>query len=360
MYSDQKDSRQQPFAVPELQYGDNDYHQQPPPTYQEHDTMSYISQQNAPSSRPIVLPSSSIGGGLEATPPFVRAYPPVLDSYGISSSEFMAIVDAVNIALAEPAPFKAMQIAGDGLGFAPDPVCQGVSLGLGLAAGAATAATAYIRPKKVLERVNRDIFAPKGLKMEILKDEEVMRRLKMTAKSIKPLQRLQEISHGVEVLSFDVEPPVKSSNVIDRVSAKQAAMKQAKKEEKKQKKADKRHQKREKAAEKYNYPIESIEERYDSDTESRIENEAKIVGLEDKILEINAQADAKLEGASDKKVREIEKRRKKDLEEVEKDRAKLLEKHEKALAKSQKKSGKREEKDEKNVAKLEWLMVRAL
>ncbi|RGP70975.1 hypothetical protein FSPOR_3662 [Fusarium sporotrichioides] len=360
MYPNQKGFQQQPLAVPELQYENNYYRQQPPPSYQEHNAMSYISQQTTASSRPIVLPSSSIGGGLEATPPFIRAYPPVLASYGISSSEFMAIVDAVNIALAEPAPLKAMQIAGDGLGFAPDPVCQGVSLGLGLAAGAATAATAYIRPKKVLERVNRDIFAPKSLKMEIVKDEEVMRRLKATPKSLEPLQRLQEISHCVEVLSFDVEPPVKHSNVIDRVSAKQAAMKQAKKEEKKQKKADKRHHKREKAAEKYNYPIESIEERYGSDTESRIENEAKIVGLEDKMMEINAKADEKLQGASDKKVREIEKRRRKDLEELEKDRARLLEKHEKAMAKSQKKSGKREEKDEKKVAKLEWLMVRVL
>ncbi|KAM0233988.1 hypothetical protein ACHAPO_006865 [Fusarium lateritium] len=360
MYSDQKDYQQQSSAVSELLYEDHHYHQQPPPTYEEYNTISHISQQTRPSSRPIVLPSSSIGGGLEATPPFIRAYPPVLGSYGISSSEFMAIVDALNVALAEPAPLKAIQIAGDGLGFVPDPVCQGVSLGLGLAAGTATAATAYIRPKRVLERVNRDIFSPKGLKMEILKDEEIMRHLKTTARSLEPLQRLQEISHCVEALSFDVEPPVKCSNVLDRVSAKQAAMKQVKKAEKKQKKADKRHDKREKAAEKYNYPIGSIEERYDSDTESRIENEAKIVGLEDKITEINAKADAKLQDACDKKVREIEKRRTKDLKEVEKDRVKLIEKQDKAIAKSQKKSGEREEKDEKKVAKLEWLMIRAL
>ncbi|KAG8672501.1 hypothetical protein FPOAC2_05894 [Fusarium poae] len=360
MYSDQKNPQQRSLVAPALLYGDNHLHQQPPPTYEEHDTMSHISQQTTSSSRPIVLPSSSIGGGLEATPPFIRAYPPVLDSYGISSSEFMAIVDALNIALAEPAPLKAIQIAGNGLGFVPDPVCQGVSLGLGLAAGTATAATAYIRPKRVLERVNRETFAPKGLKIEIVKDEEVMRRLKATARSLEPLQRLQEIAHRVEALSFDVEPPVKCNNVIDRVSAKQAAMKQAKKEERKQKKADKRNHKREKAAEKYNYPIESIEERYDSDTEIRIENEAKIVGLEDKIAEINAKADAKLQVASDKKVREIEKRRAKDLKEVEKDRVRLLEKQYKAIAKSQKKSGEREGKDEKKVAKLEWLMILAL
>ncbi|RGP76757.1 hypothetical protein FLONG3_5197 [Fusarium longipes] len=359
MYPNEKDSQQQPLVGDELRYRVDFDHRGPPPTYQEQDIPSLVSQQDM-TSCPILLPSSSIGGGLEATPPFIRAYPPILGSYGLSSSEFLAIVDALNVALAEPAPFKAMQIAGDGLGFVPEPVCQGVSLGLGLAAGTATAATAYIRPKRVIDRVNRDVLAPKGLKMEIVKDEEVMRRLKTMARSLEPLQRLQEISHCVQVLSFDVEPPAKCSNVIDRVSAKQATMKQAKRERKRQEKINKRHDKREKAAEKYNYPIDSIEERYDSDTESRIENEIKILGLQDKLMEVHAKADAKLEGASEKKMREIEKRRTKDVEELEKHRARLLEKHDKAIIKSQKKSGKREEKDEKKVSKLEWLMIRVI
>ncbi|KAH7468032.1 hypothetical protein FOMA001_g15497 [Fusarium oxysporum f. sp. matthiolae] len=311
-------------------------------------------------SRPILIPSTSITGSLEITPPYHRAYPPILDSYGISSEDFMAIIDALNIALAEPAPFKAMEVAGDGLGFVPNEIAQGVSLGLGLAAGTGTAATAYFRERKLLERVNRDIFAPKGLVMKTMKDEEVMQQLNTTAKSLDPLLRLREIASQVEVLSFDVEPPVRRSNMLDRISAKQAAIKQAGKEKKKHKKQERRFQKREKAADKFDRPIESIDEHYNSDIESRIEIESKIARLEDRIAEINIKAEEKLIESSEKKVGEIEKRRRKDLEEVEKDRVRLMEKHGKAIAKVNKKAEKKDEKDEKKVAKLEWIMIRTI
>ncbi|KAF4438586.1 hypothetical protein FACUT_4861 [Fusarium acutatum] len=299
-------------------------------------------------------------GSLEVTPPYHRAYPLILSSYDISSKEFMAIIDALNIALAEPAPFKAMEVAGDGLGFVPNEIAQGVSLGLGLAAGTGTAATAYFRERKVLERVNRDIFAPKGLVMKTMKDEEVMQRLNITAKSLDPLRRLEEISSHIEVLSFDVEPPIRHSNMLDRISAKQAAIKQAGKEKKKHKKQEKRLQKREKAANKFDRSIDSIDEQYNSDVESQIEIEAKIARLEDRIVEVNIKAEEKLAESSEKKVSEIEKRRRKDLEEVEKDRARLIEKHGKAIAKVSKKAEKKDEKDEKKVAKLEWIMIRTI
>ena len=359
MYSDEKNSQRHQLLVElpgDIQHRDSYHREGPPPSYQE--TIPASSSQTAMTPpRPILLPSSSIKGALEATPPFIRAYPPVLQSYGVSSSEFVTIVDSLNIALAEPAPLKAMQIAGNGVGFVPDHICQGVSMGLGLAAGTGIAASAYIRSKLVLDRTNRDVFGPKGLKMEIVKDEKVMQRLGATAKSLDPLRRLQELSPYVEVLSFDVEPPTRHNNVLDRISAKQASMKQAKKAKKKQKREGKQLQRREEAATKYNCPIASIEEQYDSDAEDRLQLGAKIVGLEYKILDINAKADAKLEHASDKKVGEIEKRRMKDIEEVEKDRAKLVEKYDKAMTKLEKKSEKREEKDEKKVSKLEWLMI---
>lgn len=272
----------------------------------------------------------------------------------------MAIVDALNIALAEAAPFKALDVASEGIGLVPNEIAQGVSLGLGIAAGTGSAATAYIRSKRLLDRVNREIFAPKSLEFKIVKDEEVMRRLNTTATSLDPLQRLQEIGPYVEVLSFDVEPPVKHENVIDRISAKQSAMKQASKEKKKQKKQDRRLEKREKAAQKYDRPIESIDEHYNSDTESRIEIEAKIAGLEGRIADINAKADVKLAESKEKRADEIEKRRMKDLEEVEKDRARLAEKLDKATARVHKKAGKKEEEDKKKVARLEWIMIRTI
>ncbi|KAH7234933.1 uncharacterized protein BKA55DRAFT_695112 [Fusarium redolens] len=363
MYPHQFDSQQQtlPSELPAETVHHHDYTYQPSLHLYQPQILPPSPPMERPTlspSRPILIPSTSITGSLEVTPPFHRAYPPILNSYGISSKDFMAVIDALNIALAEPAPFKAMEVAGDGLGFVPNEIAQGVSLGLGLAAGTGSAATAYIREKRVLERVNRDIFAPKGLVMKTMKDEEVMQRLNTTAKSLDPLQRLQEIAPYVQVLSFDVEPPVRHSNMLDRISAKQAASKQAGKEKKKQKKQDKRLQKREKAADKFDRPIDSIDEQYNSDIESRIEIEARIARLEGRIADINMKAEDKLAESSSKKAGEIEKRRRKDLEEVEKDRARLMEKHGKAIAKVNKKAEKRDEKDERKVAKLEWIMIR--
>ncbi|KAH7251249.1 hypothetical protein BKA59DRAFT_491780 [Fusarium tricinctum] len=339
------------------------YHSQPQQSLQP----SFHSQQPTPPPyttqaissrcRPILLPATSIAGTLSAASPFIRAYPPVLSSYGISSKEFTAIIDAINIALAEPTPFTVLNVASNGVGLIPEGIAQGVSLGLGIAAGAGSAASAYIRTKRVLEKVNREVFAPKGLVVEIVKDDEVMRRLNTTAKSLDPLERLQELGPFVETLSFDVGPVIRHSNVIDRISAKQAAMKQEGKEKKKHEKETKRTRKREKAAEKYSRPVDSIDEQWNSDTEILIETEAKLAKLEGKIVDINAQADAKLVEASGKKAGDIEKRRQKDLAEVEKDRGKLHEKHEKTMAKLQKKAGKKEDKGEKKVAKLEWIMI---
>jgi hypothetical protein len=317
----------------------------------------YTTQATTSRCRPILLPATSIAGTLSAAPPFIRAYPPVLSSYDISSKEFTAIIDAINIALAEPTPFTVLNVASNGVGLIPEGIAQGVSLGLGIAAGAGSAASAYIRTKRVLEKVNREVFAPKGLVLEIVKDDEVMRWLNTTAKSLDPLERLQELGPFVETLSFDVGPVIRHSNVIDRISAKQAAMKQDGKEKKKHEKETKRTRKREKAAEKYSRPVDSIDEQWNSDTESLIETEAKLAKLEGKIVDINAQADAKLVEASGKKAGDIEKRRQKDLAEVEKDRGKLHEKHEKTMAKLQKKAGKKEDKGEKKVAKLEWIMI---
>ncbi|KAM0337474.1 hypothetical protein ACHAPQ_003045 [Fusarium lateritium] len=320
----------------------------------------YTTQASTPLSRPILLPATSIAGALSATPPFIRAYPPILSSYGISSKEFTAIIDAINIALAEPTPCTVLGVAGSGVGFIPEAIAQGVSMGLEIAAGAGSAASAYIRTKMVLEKVNREVFAPKGLVLEILKDDEVMRRLNTTAKSLDPLERLQELGPYVETLSFDVGPVIRHSNVIDRISAKQAAMKQKGKEKKKHEKETKRSRKREKAAEKYDRPVDSIDEQWDSDTESLIEIEAKMAKLEGKVVDINAQTNTKLGEASGKKAGEIEKRRLKDLAEVEKDRGKLQEKHAKVIEKLQKKADKKEDKGEKKVAKLQWIMIHTI
>lgn len=343
----------------EMGYDNDHFHQPSRPSYEQDIIYPYPPRSAMSLNRPILIPSSSVGSLLSATPPFLRAYPPILDTYGVSSSRFMAIIDGLNVALAESPPFQAMQIAGNGVGFVPDHIAQGVSLGLNVAASTGAAATSYIRTKKALERANRDVFEPVGLRMEIVKDGEVMRRLNFMAKSLEPLERLQEINPHIQDLSFDVEPLTRQSNLLDRISAKQAVMKQAKKERKKQKEEDKRLLKREKAARKCSYLAVSPGESSKSGAESHGGIEDKFAELEDKMVKVNAKADAKLDLASGKKIGDIEKRRMKDLKELEKDRAKLLKEHGKALAKLNKLSDKGDKK-EGRVDKLQWIMIQPI
>jgi hypothetical protein len=92
---------------------------------------------------------------------------------------FLAIIDTLNICLAPAPPLQALNLVGQGLGLVPHHWAQAASAGIGLAAGVGTAAVRITRLKRFLERVNQDVFAPQGLRMEVLKDEDVMRELKL-------------------------------------------------------------------------------------------------------------------------------------------------------------------------------------
>lgn len=62
-------------------------------------------------------------------------------------------------------------------GCSPEPVAMGVSTGMGVAAGVGTAATAMIRTRRFMEKVNSEFFRPRGLKVGICKNEELGRKL---------------------------------------------------------------------------------------------------------------------------------------------------------------------------------------
>lgn len=59
------------------------------------------------------------------------------------------------------------------MGMVPHHWAQAASLGIGVAAGVGTAAVSYARTKMYLEGVNREFFAPRGLKVRLVKDKEM-------------------------------------------------------------------------------------------------------------------------------------------------------------------------------------------
>jgi hypothetical protein len=125
----------------------------------------------------IAIPQIAIGSKVRPPNPITRAYAPLLSSYDISPPDFMKMIDTINICLGPSPPFQVMQIASMGIGVVPHEWAMGVSAGLGLLAGAGTAATCYFRTKRCLEKMREDIWKPRGLRCTLVKDGELLEAL---------------------------------------------------------------------------------------------------------------------------------------------------------------------------------------
>jgi hypothetical protein len=122
----------------------------------------------------IAIPQVDVGSKARPPSPIIRAYAPLLSSFGISPPAFMKIIDTINICLGPSPPFQVIQIASMGIGFVPHEWAMGVSAGLGVLAGAGTAATCYFRTKKCIENVREKVWKPRGLQCNMVKDGELL------------------------------------------------------------------------------------------------------------------------------------------------------------------------------------------
>ena len=125
----------------------------------------------------IAIPQVAIGSKARPPNPITRAYAPYLTSYDIDPSAFMKMIEAINVCLGPSPPFQVMQIASMGIGFVPHEWAMGVSAGLGVLAGAGTAATCYFRTRRCLVKMREDVWKPRGLRCQLLKDGELLEEL---------------------------------------------------------------------------------------------------------------------------------------------------------------------------------------
>ena len=127
---------------------------------------------------PIALPQLTARSRLSHPHPFLRAYAPLLTThYSLSQPAFLAIIDALNICVAHAAPFQALDLASLGIGLIPEPVAMGVSAGLDVISGVGNEATMWWRVKKLTERLNGEVWGPRGLEMRVIRDVELLRLL---------------------------------------------------------------------------------------------------------------------------------------------------------------------------------------
>lgn len=219
---------------------------------------------------PIVIPQTTPGAGN----PFTRAYSPCLSDSNISLSTFLTFLDTLNVCFAQTPPLQVLDLAGGIVGMVPHHIPALVGSSLQATAKVANAVTSKTRVAGLLKTANEEIFAPEGLKVEILDTEKLKHKLGIDAS--KPLlsdledkdmqvsvrdRRVQALSPHISPLVFDVPVPTKQTNAIDRLSAQQLQRQMAKTEEKAMEARRKEHEKAYKKAKRENRKTEKDRKR---------------------------------------------------------------------------------------------------
>lgn len=101
--------------------------------------------------------------------PFLRAYPLELQTFDIPTATFLQFLDGLNRVIVVSPPVDVLGLVGSAVGLVPEPTAQIV----GGAVEATAAATGYgmskIRSETFIRQANEEIFAPRGLRVDIVK-----------------------------------------------------------------------------------------------------------------------------------------------------------------------------------------------
>jgi hypothetical protein len=205
-------------------------------------------------SRAVVIPQIEPSTLLSGPMPFLRAWSPILQDHAITPQDFLAFIDGLAVAQAPSPPLQAVQIVSTGLGFVPWHWAQLASGGIGLAAGASTAAISATRRKTYLQTTNAQFFGPRALHVSVMSDEEMQRatRLPIDIARLAPSdphrgcvsitdRRMAAIAPYVAPLMVGCDLPdqARPANAIDRLSARQISAKIRRNRDKAEKKARK-------------------------------------------------------------------------------------------------------------------------
>jgi hypothetical protein len=119
--------------------------------------------------KPIAIPATNAKVGS----PFLRAYPLCLADHALPPDVFLRFLDGLNrVAVISP-PLQVLGLAGTVIQFVPSGIAQIVGNAVAFAAQAGTVAISKGRTEIYLRDANKDIFAARGLKVEIAKVEAI-------------------------------------------------------------------------------------------------------------------------------------------------------------------------------------------
>ncbi|KAJ5918222.1 hypothetical protein N7454_010597 [Penicillium verhagenii] len=144
----------------------------PDPRYDSQAGMNTI---GGPLPLPIIIPQQRPGSQERG---FMAAYAPSLESCGIDQRSFLRFIDETNTALEGNKYLAGVQVVSLGVGFTPELIVMGVAAAV--QAGAWAANKGYVRGKtnNVMDKHNRELFAPHGLFCMIMKHEPELKEPK--------------------------------------------------------------------------------------------------------------------------------------------------------------------------------------
>ncbi|KAK2740956.1 hypothetical protein CKAH01_18555 [Colletotrichum kahawae] len=288
---------------------------------------------SSPLKKPVVIPRIDFGGPLKVPLPFMRAYSPDLRAHDIHEEDFVGFIDNLTVAQGPPAPLAALNAAGTVIGYVPNHWAQLAGGLTNLTAGVGSAATRIIRSKIFLEKVNKEYFAPRGLKASLCKFKDLSTRIGCgeTLPNLQPQEvnwemditarRMSALQPYIAPLTFDVPPPTKDRNIIDRLTEKRIQRRVKKKEKKKGKRARKMRRKQSRQ-ERRQSKRHGTSDFIDSDlssssSSSSSSSDSDVEHLNRKAEIVWSNADEKLQGASHKKAKDIQKKRDEKLRKIE-------------------------------------------
>ncbi|KAK1687578.1 hypothetical protein BDP55DRAFT_630773 [Colletotrichum godetiae] len=318
--------------------------------------------------KPVVIPIVDFARPLKVPLPFMRAYSQGLRAHETYEEDFVAFLDNLTVAQGPPAPLTMLNTASSIVGLIPNHWAQLAGGIANVTAGLGTAAIRIIRTKIFLDEANRDYFEPRGLRASICKSKSLAAKLGCgeqlpelslitpeTYEMSLQDRRMRTLEPYIAPLTFEVPPPSRERNLVDRMTEKQierAVKKNDKQREKKQGKVRESHQDQPRDESKY---VENLDGSI---------NDKKVLKMEErynksqrKMEKAERKATEEVKGIGPLDSKEIKRKEEKKIRKAEKKCQRLDGHEEKAISKAAEKRNKSHEKDKKKAGKIEFLLI---
>jgi hypothetical protein len=244
--------------------------------------------------QPIAIPQIMHGRGKS----FLRAWPPYLQAFNISQTDFLMFIDNLNVVSTANPPLQILDLAGGFIGMVPYHWAQIAGTAVQATSKLGIAIVSKSRTDIYLKEANEKIFNPKGLKLSIASMDAMRATLRIpeTQPILTPLtpemiqmrtvhRNLLAVRPYNAELELDVPKSAEQTTMLAKLSAKQvereveenqkralkerekAASKDADREDKKERRAKKKEHEEEKRRQKRERKHRKEDKDSESDTE---------------------------------------------------------------------------------------------